>query len=188
MARQRQLERCKWVFWRVSESNFRFDCDKAMSSLWRKLEELGIQPVTEAPTASPSETAQRTDTPNPPKRPARSGSAPLAQLDLVSPPQLELDVARSQPLVASLGHTVAAQLKRSRPNGFFTRDEICRVVLAFLQADGRMGRKELMSKVIKALDLPEHHEKRVEEAFGALDHAGMISIPLGANVVSLIRA
>ena len=49
MARQRQLERCKWVFWRVSASSFYFDRDKAMASLWRKLEELEIHPLT--PTA-----------------------------------------------------------------------------------------------------------------------------------------
>lgn len=53
MARQRQLERCKWVFWRVSASDFYFDRDKAMASLWRKLEELGIHPLTET-SAAPS--------------------------------------------------------------------------------------------------------------------------------------
>jgi very-short-patch-repair endonuclease len=49
MARQRQLERCKWVFWRVSASIFYFDREKAMASLWRKLDELGIRPLTETP-------------------------------------------------------------------------------------------------------------------------------------------
>ena len=198
MARQRQLERCKWVFWRVSESNFRFDYDKAMSSLWRKLEELGIHPVTEAPPVPPPhETPQRTDTANPPKQTARSNCATAARLDLALPPQLELGPQRPRPSIltedarnprvsASLSHAVIAQLKRSRPDGFFTRDDICKIVLAFLETDGRMGRKELVADVVKALDLPKHHDKRVENAFESLDRARKIS--LGVNVVSLIRS
>jgi hypothetical protein len=50
-----------------------------------------------------------------------------------------------------------------------------------------MGRKELADKITKALDLPEHHDKRVETAFEALERAGKISISLGTNSVSLIR-
>jgi hypothetical protein len=85
-----------------------------------------------------------------------------------------------------LAPATVAQLKRSRPNGFFTREDICKVVLAFLQADGRTGRKELADKITKALGLPEHHDKRVENAFEALERAGKIS--LATNSVSLIGA
>lgn len=57
MVRQRQLERCKWVFWRVSASSFYFDREKAMASLWRRLEELGIHPLEPAVTSESSPNA-----------------------------------------------------------------------------------------------------------------------------------
>lgn len=44
VARQRDLERCGWTFWRVRESSFRFDPDKALSSLWETLETHRIFP------------------------------------------------------------------------------------------------------------------------------------------------
>jgi len=43
--RQRILERVGWTFWRVRGSAFYRDPEKAMSSLWEKLEEMGIRPM-----------------------------------------------------------------------------------------------------------------------------------------------
>ena len=91
-------------------------------------------------------------------------------------------------LDAALAYSVVQQLKRSRRDGFFTRDDISKVALAFLQASPQMGRKELVQKITKALDLPEHHDKRVDTAFESLERAGKISMSLGANSISLIRA
>ncbi|MEW5921918.1 MAG: AAA domain-containing protein [Bacillota bacterium] len=45
MERQRQLERCKWTFWRIRASTFYRDPDVAMESLWDKLERLNIYPT-----------------------------------------------------------------------------------------------------------------------------------------------
>ena len=44
MQRQRQLERCGWEFFRVTESAFYADKDAALRSLWSMLEERGIFP------------------------------------------------------------------------------------------------------------------------------------------------
>ena len=44
MARQRELERAGWTFWRVRGGAFDYDPEKAMESLWRALDENGIQP------------------------------------------------------------------------------------------------------------------------------------------------
>jgi very-short-patch-repair endonuclease len=44
MQRQRQLERCRWEFFRVRECAFRWDKENALSGLWRLLEERGIYP------------------------------------------------------------------------------------------------------------------------------------------------
>lgn len=44
VARQRMLERCGWVFWRVRGSAFYRDCDLALKELWDTLTRLGIHP------------------------------------------------------------------------------------------------------------------------------------------------
>jgi very-short-patch-repair endonuclease len=46
MQRQRQLERCGWEFFRVRESAFYANKDRALNDLWLILEERGICPVT----------------------------------------------------------------------------------------------------------------------------------------------
>lgn len=43
--RQRTLQRCGWVFFRVSDSAFRFNPEKALAGLWPLLEERGIYPA-----------------------------------------------------------------------------------------------------------------------------------------------
>lgn len=43
--RERQLRRAGWEFWRVSGSAFYRHKDKALDSLWEKLNELGITPI-----------------------------------------------------------------------------------------------------------------------------------------------
>ena len=48
-ARQRDLERCGWTFWRVRESVFRLDPGEALRDLWETLKAFGILPAaTEA--------------------------------------------------------------------------------------------------------------------------------------------
>lgn len=56
MARQRQLERSNWVFWRVLASVFYRDPDGAMESLWEKLDDLGIGPNARETEPSPADT------------------------------------------------------------------------------------------------------------------------------------
>lgn len=43
--RERQLRRAGWVFWRLSGSSFYRHKEKALDSLWEKLEELSIKPI-----------------------------------------------------------------------------------------------------------------------------------------------
>ncbi|MBL8964363.1 MAG: AAA family ATPase [Phycisphaeraceae bacterium] len=45
MARQRQLERAQWRFWRVRGSAFYRDPEAALVPLWARLTELGIEPL-----------------------------------------------------------------------------------------------------------------------------------------------
>lgn len=43
--RDRELQRVGWTFWRIRESEFRFDPDEALSSLWEELNRLEIRPA-----------------------------------------------------------------------------------------------------------------------------------------------
>ncbi|MCI5130990.1 MAG: hypothetical protein D3904_05570, partial [Candidatus Electrothrix sp. EH2] len=44
LARQRQLERCGWQFFRIRECLYYADSDKALASLWPLLERMEIYP------------------------------------------------------------------------------------------------------------------------------------------------
>jgi len=59
MQRQRMLERCNWVFFRIRECSYRADAEKALEPLWRMLEARGIFPVEaqgDVPPAGDSQT------------------------------------------------------------------------------------------------------------------------------------
>lgn len=47
MDRQRVLERVGWTFWRIRGSDFYLDKEKALETLWSKLDEMGIEKVEE---------------------------------------------------------------------------------------------------------------------------------------------
>ena len=47
MIRQWELEKCGWTFWRVFYSQFCLDEEKALESLWRKLEDMKMYPLVE---------------------------------------------------------------------------------------------------------------------------------------------
>ncbi|MGB5684854.1 MAG: AAA domain-containing protein [Candidatus Electrothrix sp.] len=47
LARQRQLERCGWQFFRIRECLYYADADKALTTLWPLLERMEIEPVAE---------------------------------------------------------------------------------------------------------------------------------------------
>ncbi len=49
--RQRVLERCGWVFYRVRASGFYADREGSLAGLWRMLEERGITPQSNGPSA-----------------------------------------------------------------------------------------------------------------------------------------
>jgi hypothetical protein len=43
--RERELKRAGWRFWRVRESEFTYDPDAALATLWETLGRFGIEPV-----------------------------------------------------------------------------------------------------------------------------------------------
>ncbi|MFE4599319.1 AAA domain-containing protein [Kitasatospora indigofera] len=53
--RDRELKRVGWRFWRIRESEFRFDPDEALTGLWQELDRQGIQPADYSRPAASSE-------------------------------------------------------------------------------------------------------------------------------------
>lgn len=194
MARQRQLQRCKWVFWRVSASNFYFDRDKAMASLWRKLEELGIQPVTEAPPAASSESPPQSERSSPPpkatptvSRVAPESPAPSRQPDLIPSNQMELPSTRSgfspdrsheaaahDGISAALREYIAAA-KQKRAYGVLVYEEIGHVVLELIPRQRRVDRTGLIRRAADALDFSEAAYKRIDESIRRLEELKKVS-------------
>jgi very-short-patch-repair endonuclease/superfamily I DNA/RNA helicase len=89
MARQRDLERSDWRFFRVRESEFYLNSAEALAPLWETLDQLGIEPNQwcEAPDATPSGADAAEDTirvvppPPPPREGQRSTPTPAADSD-----------------------------------------------------------------------------------------------------------
>lgn len=81
IARQRDLERCGWEFWRLRESEFALEGDEALNELWRTLDRRGIFPV--GMEAVPSDPAARTQASAvEPSRPGPRASAVAAPVSL----------------------------------------------------------------------------------------------------------
>ena len=57
--RQRDLERCGWVFWRIRESSFYRGEDESLLNLWKILEERGITPINEISNLSNNNQLER---------------------------------------------------------------------------------------------------------------------------------
>lgn len=61
LRRQRMLERCNWVFYRVRESAYRINAGKALAALWPLLEERGIFPGNNDPETGAEPDGSRSD-------------------------------------------------------------------------------------------------------------------------------
>ncbi|QKW28018.1 DUF559 domain-containing protein [Streptomyces seoulensis] len=55
--RDRELKRVGWEFWRVRESEFRFDPDAALDGLWQELDRQGIRPANYTQSTTANRTA-----------------------------------------------------------------------------------------------------------------------------------
>ncbi|MCB5911063.1 AAA domain-containing protein [Streptomyces pinistramenti] len=58
--RDRELQRVGWTFWRVRDSDFRFDPDAALRGLWEELDRQGIRPANYTRSASSTPPAEST--------------------------------------------------------------------------------------------------------------------------------
>jgi very-short-patch-repair endonuclease len=59
MERERELRRCGWEFWRVRESEFELDPERALDGLWEALDRRGVKPGSVAQVSSSDTTGPR---------------------------------------------------------------------------------------------------------------------------------
>ncbi len=196
MARQRQLERCKWVFWRVSASSFYFDREKAMASLWRKLEELGIHPLAASQSEAKPEAPPQSERTSPPPtapppapqnipKPFPKTSSPTRQRDLIPSNQMELPTSKTEPQPSHADATHEAKIKelreyvlaakQTRTYGVLVYEEIGHVVLELLPRQARIHRNELVRNTAEVLEFEEVAFKRIDEAIQRLEELKKVS-------------
>jgi very-short-patch-repair endonuclease len=166
LARQRQLERCGWTFWRVPASAFYANADAALESLWRKLAHMGIDPVGTAPaaTAAPPEhpparlaaALQFAAARQQPTRAVQTELLPSGQVDLFTQPQHTAAAEPSLPLVAADAgeetlESVIASLRAARSS--FLGKDMRRVILAAIPRREKVAIRDVVRRVVESLNL-----------------------------------
>ena len=187
MFRQRQLERCGWVFWRVAESKFRFEPEGAMASLWVKLAELGILPqkevsrsVTEPPPTprEPTPDEKPTMAQNPPSAPVFEN--PVAQQLPTKQVTVPRDFADTDPIQQS--ELPLAHDPISRPPRHANElDPIAKFILDQLAVPKRLETNALILDAIRRLGLGSDGRSKIEKAIRSLENHGLITV--GANYI-----
>lgn len=99
-ARQRDLERCGWTFWRVRESVFRLDPEEALSDLWKTLKTRKILPAA-------TEEVPAADAGQPPTKP--TGNRQTAEQVAVPNGQRAMASSAAQECGTHDEHTVVRQ-------------------------------------------------------------------------------
>ena len=179
--RQQILESLGWTIYRVWSSDWfanpKLELRKLVSAVREQVRNIpAADPEPQLPFLKPRVSPPHA-TPTPPQ--------PKQESQHRHPPNPATGAATCRPPFTPTAEAIVDQLKRSRPGGFFSRDDISTVALALLQPNGRMGREELTQKIIRALGLPENHGKRIDNALEMLDTEGKVLF--GDPVVLLVR-
>jgi very-short-patch-repair endonuclease len=163
LARQRQLERCGWTFWRVPASAFYASPDVALESLWRKLAPMGIDPVgidkpeSSAPADQPPArlaaalrfAAERQQ----PTRAVQTELLPSGQVDLFSRPQPVI-TEPSFPIATADAdeetvENVIALLREA--NSSFLGKDMRRVIMAAIPRREKVAIRDVVRRCVEAL-------------------------------------
>lgn len=168
MRRQRMLERCHWVFFRVRECSYRANQEKALESLWSMLEARGIFP---AEKTQPQDANDATDEGFEGEAASRE-SEPLKSSDAGDDSESEYfddalddqdeeeagvategcplsiqDALRLKP--AELSHLIIEAIK-SRPNHSCVRSALATLVLGNCHIRTRSGPRKLFQRKVES--------------------------------------
>lgn len=141
MRRQRVLERCGWSFWRVRGSEFYFDPQRALESLWKTLEEHHVFPPERRSSPKPSDTQVKQ-------------AAPVLNIR---------DRLPHRVVNERLDHALEWSKKRSQREGF-TSETLQNSIVTALQGCPNYSctKDSLTSRVCKHLDCHMRGQNRIE--------------------------
>ena len=186
MARQRELERAGWRFWRVRGGNFYYGPDTAMESLWDTLRDNEIYPSGEEPVADEMNVVNDND-----ELVSEPKNAPVVKEVQAAPPVREDDRTTIDSGLFSLEAQQATTAKQTqnKKRDFSARD----LQTAILKAlEGRpnqsIATKALTQAVCKQLSIITRGQprmeldKRIRWGLGVLKRTGLVEEYKAKNV------
>ncbi|TSA19882.1 DUF559 domain-containing protein [bacterium] len=144
MRRQRILERCGWTFWRVRGSEFYFNTEQAMESLWQTLEAHNILP----PGRHQSVHTPTNDT-------LISRTAQILNIN---------ERVSNEPIQSRLDNALEWSRTRTHKESGFSSDTLQNSIIAVLQgcANNSCTKDSLTSRVCKNLEFRTRGQNRIE--------------------------
>lgn len=138
MKRQRILERCNWIFWRIRGSEFYHEPDRAMTSLWDLLKKLNIGPGGQDIDFCINE---RTETSDPWKgKGDRNTDQPREESDT--------DEAGGQKMA---GYQEGIFGSKGRPAETVSRSDLLEAILEVIPSQGKISRTDTIRAAAKLL-------------------------------------
>ncbi|MEO5959134.1 MAG: AAA domain-containing protein, partial [Opitutaceae bacterium] len=199
LVRQRRLERCGWVFWRVRESEFYANRERAMASLWRRLEELGIKPHSDSESDATGSQAASGDAPptTPPAQPNPPAYLPVSPTIAKKPEEIKILAAPAHPREIAVPREfdfagaqqeleIPSRIEPKKETGPIHRNLVERTVLELLVSNHRMDLAPLLLEVSRQLGLARDQKPKIEQAIQSLEGRGLVKV--GVNYVALIAS
>jgi very-short-patch-repair endonuclease len=186
LARQRDLERCGWEFFRIRETEFYVDRASVLDQLWQTLGELAIHPAGWVPPIS-EPAAALADAADAPavSEPALAAPAVSAVSAVSAPSAAALAVpSLAEPSLASgLTPYVSFSGQLAPPHGVST-DELVAGIVSILDAEGPMLGHRLYLQYVRASGGRRTGtliNEALESALGAAAQQGVVAVdnPLG---------
>lgn len=185
MARQRQLERCGWEFWRIRGSDFYSDPKRSLEGLWAVLDRKGILPEAAEPETHQimaSDGAPKIESPVPaPGEPTIPPNDPDAEqrfdAGFQGPNRLSIRPAEPQQEFGTLTVDEAWASVRSTSIDDVPAEEIRAVFDAILSRTPKLDRETFLRKAavaLKFLRLGQKIRKRLNHEIAAEIKAGRL--------------
>jgi very-short-patch-repair endonuclease len=176
MRRQRQLERAGWVFWRIRQSEFERDPEKALDPLWKLLGEMEIFPVGQHAPSSEAAVS------GPPRSDMATRKHPYEDSPLVARPTVQETVSAG--VMGGPGENGTMTEERRAPARTVvgsieavSQEKVREALYACLPAKGRIGREVLLRLATQRLGfskLGSRVRSRLNRAIGAEKRAGRL--------------
>ena len=180
LVRERVLERCGWAFWRVRESVFHADREKAMAPLWQRLADLGIAPRAPEPPASIV--------------PAEKKTVPNPIPSSAAPPQIPVPTGENSeaPMVRAAVNVPRYSAPRGEQQDLFLPPSkpakeapdlsgVERMVLERLAVLKRVETNPLILEVSRRMGFRREDRRKIEAAIESLERKGLVTV--GVNYV-----